>query len=119
MTEEFEQEVYVELEKFVHFLASKNANPNNVMMEYDEIVSELMLEMVKGLRAYKDLPKGQLKAVIRRMMDNRVSELRYRFYVTHRVAENTSISIDLEVSVSNVDSLNHNSRSGLIQTIQI
>lgn len=100
-----DDEVYLELEKFVHYLAGRNANPSNTMMEYDEIVGELMLEMVKGMRAYPHLEKDNLKAVIRRMMDNRVSELRYRFYATHRAAENKMISIDVEVNVSDAAQL--------------
>jgi hypothetical protein len=110
--------VYVELEKFVRYLAGRNANPNNTMMEYDEIVGELMLEMVKGIRAYPDLPMNQLKAVIRRMMDNRIGELRYRFYTTHRSAENKMISLSILVNVNDEDQLSYNTPTGIQHPVE-
>jgi len=46
-----------------------------------------LLELAKGLQHYEDLPDDELDAVIRRMMDNRISELKYKFYKTHRKIE--------------------------------
>lgn len=98
-----DEETYKQLERFVRYLSSKNNNDRNIMMQSDEIAGELLLELVKGLRAYPNLEMEQLKAVIRKMMDNRVSELKYRFYTTHRGQEKFSISLDLEVAVSDAD----------------
>lgn len=101
-----EEETYYELEKFVHYLAGRHAN-GNVMMSYDEIVGELLVELVKGVRHYSNLEMNKLKAVIRRMMDNRISELKYRFFSTHRNAENYVISLNLEVATRNADALDY------------
>jgi hypothetical protein len=84
-----EEEVIANLVKLVYWLANENKNPDNVMMSFDEIVGELFVEVVKGLDRYKDLPQNELEAVIRRMMDNRISELKYRYYITHRKHENS------------------------------
>lgn len=81
------EQTYVRLIKFAYWLAGNNANRNNVMMTFDEIVGELLLELAKGVKFYEDLPDEELDAVIRRMMDNRISELKYRYYKTHRKDE--------------------------------
>jgi hypothetical protein len=90
------EEIYSELERFVHWLAYNNQNPNNVMMEEDELVGELLLEFAKGMEYYKEknLSKTQLKAVLRKMMDNRIAELRHMHYGTHRKAIASSMSMD-------------------------
>lgn len=76
-------EVYKALERFVHHLALQKAN-GAFLMDEDEISGELFEEMVKGYARYGHLPKGQLLAVIRKMMDNRIGELTYKYYKTHR-----------------------------------
>ena len=81
------EQTYVRLLKFAYWLAGNNQNPHSVMLNFDEIVGELLLELAKGLQHYEDLPDNELDAVIRRMMDNRISELKYRFYKTHRKVE--------------------------------
>jgi len=81
------EQTYVRLVKFAYWLAGNNQNPHSVMLNFDEIVGELLLELAKGLQHYEDLPDNELDAVIRRMMDNRISELKYRFYKTHRKVE--------------------------------
>lgn len=90
------------LVKFVYWLAGKNANPDNVMMSFDEIVGELFVEIVKGVDKYRDLPQNELEAVLRRMMDNRISELKYKFYVTHRKYER-SLTIALPDAEDDLD----------------
>ena len=77
------EEVYEALERFVHHLALQKAN-GAVLMDRDELTGELFEEMVKGYNHYGHLPKGQLLAVIRKMMDNRIAELTYKYYLTHR-----------------------------------
>lgn len=81
------EQTYVRLVKFAYWLAGNNQNQHSVMLNFDEIVGELLLELAKGLQHYEDLPDDELDAVIRRMMDNRISELKYRFYKTHRKVE--------------------------------
>jgi hypothetical protein len=90
------------MEKFVYHLAGKNST---LAIDYDDIVGELFVELVKGVQAYPDLPPEQLKKVLMRMMDNRISELKYRYHVTHRRFAQYDISLSLEVSVSDVSRL--------------
>jgi len=98
MVEDERNQTYVRLVKFVYWLAGNNTNPDNVLMDFDEIVGELLLELAKGLKVYGDLPDEELDAVIRRMMDNRISELRYKYYCTHR-----KIGLSLTVSTDDGD----------------
>ena len=100
-----DQQVYDELYKFVTWLAWGSQDPDNVMLEYDELVSELLEELSKGLKAYGYLPVGQLKAVIRKMMDNRIFELRYRYTKTHRVLGRMSVSLDISYGEEDSDAL--------------
>jgi len=86
--------IYGDLVKFVKWLASSNHDEKDIMMDYDEIVGELLLELVKGVAHYKELPREKLLAVIKKMMDNRISELRYKYYLTHRKAHALQISIE-------------------------
>jgi DNA-directed RNA polymerase specialized sigma24 family protein len=81
------EQTYVRLVKFAYWLAGNNQNQDSIMMSFDEIVGELLLELAKGLQHYEDLPDDELDAVIRRMMDNRISELKYKYYKTHRKYE--------------------------------
>lgn len=87
---------------FVHHLASRYCNPNVVMFEYDELVGELFLELVKGWNYYnpKDLPKEQMLALVRRMLDNRIAELRHKHYGTHRGIALSNLSIDADTEGS-------------------
>lgn len=94
-----EEEVVCRLEKFVHYLAGKNVGPQ---LEYDDLVGELMLELAKGLKAYPDLPVEQLMAVLRKMMDNRISELKYKFYLTSRKDALYTISLSIEVGATDI-----------------
>ena len=92
---EFE-EVYLELHKFVVWLANKvsDSHKDADLMNFDDVECELNLEMWKGYRRYNHLPHDQLLAVIRKMMDNRISELRYRYFKTHRKQEIYNLSIN-------------------------
>ena len=93
---------YIEMEKFIHYLAGAN---NGLAVEYDDIVQELAVELVKGVKAYPNLPHEQLKAVLRKMMDNRISELKYRFHVTHRKEALFDISLSIEVQTKDASRL--------------
>lgn len=96
--------VYAEMEKFVYHLAWQNDNPNNVMMEAEEIAAELLAELAKGMKAYNGLPLEERKAVIRRMLDNRMGELKYRFYGTHRKAAKLTVSLEADEAVESLAS---------------
>jgi len=76
-------EVYGSLLKFVYYLAAQREH-DAALLGFQEIKSELFEEMVKGYARYGHLPRGQLLAVIRKMMDNRLSELTHKYYLTHR-----------------------------------
>ena len=78
-------ELYEKLEQFVHYLGHTKAN-GAALMDHDEISGELFEEMVKGYARYSHLPEEELLAVVKRMFDNRISELTYKYYVTHRKA---------------------------------
>lgn len=96
------QAVYQDLERFIKFLAVRNAGDFQVLMSSDELIGELNIEFVKGFAAYNHLPKEQLKAVLRKMFDNRIVELKCRFYETHRKSEKTIISLDIDVCVADI-----------------
>lgn len=88
-------EVHEALKKFVRYLASTKAN-GAWLMDKDELEGELFEEMVKGYQKYGHLPKGELLAIIRKMMDNRISELTYKYYKTHRGLGNHAASLTKE-----------------------
>lgn len=82
--------------KFVYYLAHRAKDDNTPLMDFDEIVGELLLEIVKGLDHYDDgaRTEGELLAILRKMCDNRVAELRQKYYRTHRVAAITAVSVE-------------------------
>ena len=86
--------LYSELEDFMHWIAWKNVDDNNVMMNHDDIFGELQIEFVKSLKHYGHLPKKQFINVTKRMIDNRIAELRYKYYKTHRGLAANMLSID-------------------------
>ena len=49
------ERMYAKLERFIYWLANNNSNPDNVLMDFDEIVAELLLEFVKGINHYENL----------------------------------------------------------------
>ena len=83
-SDQSDEGVYKALYKFVLKVCWEKGDPNNIMMDGDELFGELLEEIAKGLKHYADLPYNQKLAVIRSMLDNRVAELRYKYYVTHR-----------------------------------
>lgn len=92
------EEVFHELEKFVSWVSWNNSEPGaETMMDYDELSGELFLEVAKGIKHYGGkLPLDQLKAVIRKMVDNRIFELKFRYHCTHRKLGGLNISLDIE-----------------------
>lgn len=86
------------LTKFAVWLAFQNQEPDNVLMEQDEILGELMLEIVKGTQHYADLPLERQTAIVKQMLRNRISELVHRYYGTHRKAIKITMSLTVETS---------------------
>ena len=83
------------ISKFVHWLAKRCADDATPLMDVEEVVGELFYEVSKGMRYYEDRPLNELLALLRKMCDNRVAELKYRYYKTHRVAARFSVSLDV------------------------
>ena len=87
------QERYNTIARFVVYLAGLNGNPEVIGMEFDDLVSELNLEIVKCDKAYQNLPTEQYKAVMRKVCDFRISELKYRYYKTRRRLGNVNLLV--------------------------
>lgn len=81
------------ISKFVYWLAHHNCSTTCIMMEFDELVGELFVEIAKGLDVYGDRPENELLAILRRMCDNRLAELKTMHYRTHRAAGNNPVDI--------------------------
>lgn len=93
-----EEHMVEELRGFIKYLVSQWCNPNSMEFDPQELEAELLLELVKGIKYYQgkiDNP-DQLKAALRRILDNRISELRYKVYRTHRSVARFNISIEVE-----------------------
>jgi hypothetical protein len=104
-----DDKLFEDLQGLINWFASRNTNPNNVMMSFDDIKQELEIELVKGIRYYQDKPIGERKKLLKTMLDHRVQELRYRYYKTHRAAENGRVDIETievvdEASITEYDS---------------
>lgn len=78
------EQVISTLDGLIHWLAYTNADDNTGLMDADELVSELYEEIAKGIKHYSHLPEAELLRVLKRMMDHRISELKYKYYMTHR-----------------------------------
>lgn len=89
------EDLYARLERYIRWLASVKAT-DHVLLRQDELAGYLYEELVHGWLYYSKngLSAGELLAVIRKMLDNRVSELMYRFYKTHRCAESSIADLD-------------------------
>lgn len=99
-----DEKLYEELYGFVKWLAHKNHNPNNVMMDSDDIAQELFIELFKGLDYYSSLPEEEKKAVLKKMIDNRLGALKFMHYRTHRGIGNNASSIDDDIIINTVKS---------------
>lgn len=93
----------IDLIKFAKFLASQSQDDRQVLMEYDELVGELLFEVSKGLKYYGDKSPDDLKNAVMSMMRNRLGELKYRYFLTHRRVEKLHISIDIQVDSADDD----------------
>lgn len=98
-------DIYEQLEGFVYFLANRNQDPDMpASMEFDELVGELFLELVKGIEYYRGVPKERMIKLLKRMLDNRIGELRYRYYLTHRGKGRMALSLSISVDDNGEDS---------------
>lgn len=123
MAEEFStEEIVKDLEKFVYYVANAVCC-DAIGMELDDVVSECNMEILKGMEYYKSkkLNREQLHAVLRRMIDNRISELKYKYFLTYRKSYQNTISLnfDLEITISNNrvmrdEVVGYNNGSGMI-----
>ena len=98
--------IYNELKAFVYWLAHNNCNGNVTLMEFEEVAGELFLEVAKGLEHYSHIPADEQVKVIKRMLDNRLGELKYRHYCTHRKEGLNALSIDNHGDDENEETLN-------------
>jgi hypothetical protein len=87
-------EYYDELVNFMHWLAHKHTDDNKALMNHDDIFGELQLEFVKSLNHYGELPRKEFINVTKRMFDNRIGELRHKYYGTHRGIPGIMASLD-------------------------
>jgi hypothetical protein len=94
-------EVYASLEKLIWRLAWNLDNPENAMMQAEEIAGELSLEVAKGMKVYGHLPQDELMKVLKCMIGYRISELKYKNYMTHRKAASLVVSLELESEIDN------------------
>lgn len=76
-------ELFESLIAFIHWLANQKQSSQTVMLEYDEIIGELSLEFVIGVKRYGNKPKNECMAILRTMMDNRIAELMKKYHYTH------------------------------------
>lgn len=79
-------DIIAELQRLVYYIAEHKSRQDNIMMDFDELVGELSEEIVKGYEHYKDkgLTQTEMIKVIKRMLSNRIGELVYKYYITHR-----------------------------------
>lgn len=110
-------DIIAALQDFIYYLAHTRCTSDTLLMGFDDIVGELLLELVKTFMYYKDknLTKGQMLAVIRKTLDNRIGELIYRYFKTHRVVGNNYIPIEqlAEMEDEDDDTLYHPSASSI------
>lgn len=110
-----ENMLYSEMERFIYHLAWRYNSSTVIMMSMEEIAGELWLEVVKGMQYYsgKQMSDENKKAVLRRICDNRIAELRHKYYGTHRKLSKTDTSVetleqeglDVEETASNIESM--------------
>jgi hypothetical protein len=87
-------ELFQELQGLASWFAYRGSNPDNVMLSFDDVRQELMIELIKGLRYYSDKPLPEKRKLVKTMLDHRVQELHYRYYLTHRAAGNNPVQLD-------------------------
>ena len=102
--DETQLKLYEELLPYAKFLASK-FQAGDVLVSQEDVVGELLLEFVKMCDYYKDKDYISLVKLIKRAMANRVSELRYRYYLTSRANAKNNVELDNEYNADDGSSL--------------
>lgn len=87
--------LYDELLPFAKFLARKFQS-GDILVSQEDVVGELLVEFVKAYNRYQDKGYVDIIKISKTMMNYRVSELRYRYYVTSRKNSITDYSLDLD-----------------------
>jgi hypothetical protein len=99
-----DQVIYSKLIKFIWKLAWQYY-PVDVLMEPEEVASELLEELAKGLKTYAKMDDGEPKLnVMKTILRNRVSELRHRYYGTHRKLGQGTKSIESDAACESLTS---------------
>jgi len=101
--------LFAELQGLINWFAYRNRS-ENIMMGFDDIKQELEIELVKGIRYYRDKPVDERKKLLKTMLDHRVQEMKSMFYNTHRVLGNDYENIDELEVVSEVSPTEADSR---------
>lgn len=114
------QTLYDGIIRYVKWLAGHRSS-DHILMQPDELEGELLYECWKGWLHYgeRDLTEGELKAIVRKMMDNRIGELYARYYHTHRKHEAHLLDIDDEdVLIVNTDLSMENSAATYVDSCE-
>lgn len=91
-------DLYQQFYRYIHWLAHclNKDHKLHILLSDDDLAGDLFEELVKGWRHYGDkLPTDQLLRVIRKMLDNRIGELIYKYHVTYRRHDAKAISYDV------------------------
>lgn len=99
------ESLYDKLRRFIRWLSQKSAT-DHPLLQPDELEGELCYELVHGFLYYENLvsDEEEMLRIIRRMLHNRVGELVYRFHITHRKEEISTVDIDSLVGLDDVAS---------------
>src|SRR4030042_5232123 len=87
-------ELFQDLQRLASWFAYKGSNPDNVMLGFDDVRQELMIELIKGLRYYADKPLPEKRKLVKTMLDHRIQKLHHKYYGTHRGLGNNPVQLD-------------------------
>lgn len=88
---------------FARMLAGRNQSYDHVwIMNFEDLFAEMMLEVAKGIRVYHAKPVDERTMIIKRMMVNRIKEIKHRMFVTHRNTEVGALLLDHDDADDNI-----------------
>ena len=87
--------LYVKMKRYIRWLSSVSAT-DSVLLQQEDIQSELAAELIHGFLYYEDsiTDPAELIRIVKQMLHNRVGELIYKFHLTHRKEEVYQVDID-------------------------
>lgn len=86
--------LYTKMRRYIRWLSSVSST-DSVLLQQEDIESELAAELIHGFLYYEDIKDGEeLIRIVKQMLHNRVGELIYRFHLTHRKEEVYQVDID-------------------------